>query len=145
MAKENVAKFFEKLGQDAALAEKLSALDKAFAEKNDAQADDAAMREQAAEAVVLPLAGEVGLPFTLEELKEYELEQLKGMNLSGDELDQVAGGKVSVLGTRRTKSQGLNACSFIGLGAGLTKKKNGKTAFCILIGGSNGPVVGSND
>ena len=30
MAKENVAKFYEKLGEDTALVEKLSALDKAF-------------------------------------------------------------------------------------------------------------------
>ena len=94
MAKENVGKFYEKLAQDAALAEKLNALDKDFAEKNEGSADDAAMREKAVEAVIIPLAEEVGLPFTLEELKEYEQEQMKNMTLSDGELDQVAGGAV---------------------------------------------------
>ena len=55
MAKENVGKFYEKLAQDAALAEKLNALDKDFAEKNGASTDDAAMREKAVESVVIPL------------------------------------------------------------------------------------------
>ena len=90
MATENVAKFFEQLAQDAVLAEKLNNLDKAFAETNDTSADDAAMREKAAEAIVLPLAKEIGLPFTLAELKTYEHEQLKKMTLAYDELEQVA-------------------------------------------------------
>ncbi len=55
MAKENVAKFYEKLAEDTALAEKLNALDKEFAEKNEAVADGADIREKAAEAIVLPL------------------------------------------------------------------------------------------
>ena len=87
MAKENVAKFYEKLAEDTALAEKLNALDKEFPEKNEAVADGADIREKAVEAIVLPLAKEVGLPFTLEELKEYEQDQMKEMNLSEDELD----------------------------------------------------------
>ena len=94
MAKENVGKFYEKLAQDAALAEKLNALDKKFADTNEGSADDIAFREKAVAAIVIPLAEEVGLPFTLEELKEYEQEQVKEMNLSEDELDQVAGGAV---------------------------------------------------
>ena len=93
MAKENVGKFYDKLAQDAALAEKLNALDKKFADTNEGSADDTAMREKAIEAVIIPLAEEAGLPFTLEELKEYEQEQMKEMNLSEDELDQVAGGR----------------------------------------------------
>ena len=95
MAKENVGKFYEKLAEDAALAEKLNTLDKAFAEKNEAPADDAdpAFREKAAEAIVLPLAREIGLPFTIEELKEYEQERLKKMNLPENGLEQVAGGR----------------------------------------------------
>ena len=138
MAKENVGKFYEKLAQDAALAEKLNALDKDFAEKNGASADDAAMREKAVEAVIVPLAKEVGLPFTLEELKEYEQEQLKEMNLSEDELDQVAGG-----GRRpsRPPGDGINACAYLGVGFGRTRK-NGKVAFCLILGGSDGPVAG---
>ena len=137
MAKENVGKFYEKLAQDAALAEKLNAMDKDFAEKNGTSADDAAMREKAAEAIILPLAQEVGLPFTLDELKEYEQEQLKGLNLSEDELEQVAGGVPKNTNSRN----GVNACAYIGVGFGRTKK-DGKVAFCILFGGSNGPVAG---
>ena len=137
MAKENVGKFYDKLAQDAALAEKLNALDKDFAEKNGTSTDDAAMREKAAEAIILPLAQEVGLPFTLDELKEYEQEQLKGLNLSEDELEQVAGGVPKNTNSRN----GVNACAYIGVGFGRTKK-DGKVAFCILFGGSNGPVAG---
>ena len=137
MAKENVGKFYDKLQEDVALAEKLNALDKDFAEKNEGSADDIAMREKAAEAIILPLAQEVGLPFTLDELKEYEQEQLKGLNLSEDELEQVAGGVPKNTNSRN----GVNACAYIGVGFGRTKK-DGKTAFCLLLGGSNGPVAG---
>ena len=145
MAKENVVKFYEKLAQDVALAEKLNALDKDFAEKNEGSADDAAMREKAVEAIVLPLAKEVGLPFTLEELKEYEQDQMNNMTLSEDELDQVAGGGKK-LGTEDGPSMGGNgmlACAFIGVGFGIAKK-NGKKGFCALIGGSTGPVADCN-
>ena len=93
MAKENVGKFYEKLQEDAALAEKLNALDKDFAEKNEGSADDIAFREKAVAAIVIPLAKEVGLPFTLEELKEYEQDLLKKMNLPENGLEQVAGGR----------------------------------------------------
>ncbi len=144
MAKENVAKFYEKLAEDTALAEKLNALDKKFSEKNEAPVDGADIREKAAEAIVLLLATEVGLPFTLEELKEYEQDRLKEMNLSEDELEQVAGGlKKNVDGEKRKKRDrdSRNACAYVGVGIGLTKK-NGKTAFCIIIGGSDGPVAG---
>ena len=137
MAKANAAKFYEKLQNDAALAEKLNEMDKDFAEKNGTSADDAAMREKAAEAIILPLAQEVGLPFTLDELKEYEQEQLKGLNLSEDELEQVAGGVPKNTNSRN----GVNACAYIGVGFGRTKK-DGKIAFCILFGGYNGPVAG---
>ena len=140
MAKENVAKFYEKLAEDAVLVEKLNALDKDFAEKNEAPADDTdiAFREKAAAAIVLPLAKEVGLPFTIEELKEYEQDQLKKMNLSEDELDQVAGG-----GRRpsRPPGDGINACAYLGVGFGRTRK-NGKVAFCLILGGSDGPIAG---
>ena len=137
MAKANVGKFYEKLAKDAALAEKLNEMDKDFAEKNGTSADDAAMREKAAEAIILPLAQEVGLPFTLDELKEYEQEQLKELNLSEDELEQVAGGVPKNTNSRN----GVNACAYIGVGFGRTKK-DVKIAFCILFGGSNGPVAG---
>ena len=144
MAKENVGKFYDKLAQDAALAEKLNALDKKFADTNEGSADDIAFREKAVAAIVIPLAEEVGLPFTLEELKEYEQEQLKEMNLFEDELDQVAGGHPGCHGQNGgglDGSSGINACAYLGVGFGKTKK-NGKYAFCFILGGSDGPVAG---
>ena len=144
MAKENVGKFYEKLAQDAALAEKLNAMDKDFAEKNGASADDAAMREKAVEAIIIPLAKEVGLPFTLEELKEYEQEQMKEMNLSEDELDQVAGGKRKYHGPAANNSKGGALCAFLGVGFGKTERK-GTTAYCFILGGSDGPIGGTNE
>ena len=147
MAKENVGKFYDKLAQDAALAEKLNALDKDFAEKNGASTDDAAMREKAVEAIIIPLAKEVGLPFTLEELKEYEQEQIKEMNLSEDELDQVAGGRVRAGGSGKgdgESSKPVAYCAFLGLGFGKTERK-GTTAYCFILGGSDGPIGGTNE
>ena len=141
MAKENVGKFYEKLAQDAALAEKLNALDKKFADTNEGSADDIAFREKAVAAIVIPLAEEVGLPFTLEELKEYEQEQMNNMTLSEDELDQVAGGAAKI-GPGDGPSMGGNgmlACVGFGIA-----KKNGKKGFCALIGGSTGPVADCN-
>ena len=145
MAKENVAKFYEKLAQDAALAEKLNEMDKDFAEKNGTSADDAAMREKAVAAIVIPLAKEVGLPFTLEELKEYEQEQLKEMNLSEDELEQVAGGRKKQQKSGKSDRTGAGAyCAFLGVGFGKTKRK-GNTAYCFLLGGSDGPIGGGSE
>ncbi|MBO6245393.1 MAG: Nif11-like leader peptide family natural product precursor [Anaerovibrio sp.] len=144
MAKENVGKFYDKLAQDAALAEKLNALDKEFAEKNGASTDDAAMREKAVESVVIPLAEEVGLPFTLEELKEYEQDQMKNMTLSEDELDQVAGGAIKAGGSGESESSKPVAyCAFLGFGFGKTERK-GNTAYCFLLGGSDGPIGGES-
>ena len=143
MAKENVGKFYDKLAQDAALAEKLNALDKDFAEKNGTSADDAAMREKAVEAIIIPLAKEVGLPFTLEELKEYEQDQMKNMTLSEDELAQVAGGKKAKNCGARTNNGGAY-CAFLGVGIGKTTRK-GNTAYCFLLGGSDGPIGGGSE
>ena len=144
MAKENVGKFYDKLAQDAALAEKLNALDKDFAEKNGASADDAAMREKAVDAIIIPLAKEVGLPFTIEELKEYEQEQMKNMTISDDELDQVAGGRKSkFMGSSRKKDGGAY-CAFLGVGFGKTERK-GNTAYCFLLGCSDGPIGGGSE
>ena len=145
MAKENVGKFYEKLAQDATLAEKLNALDKDFADTNEGSADDIAFHEKAVAAIVIPLAKEVGLPFTLEELKEYEQEQLKEMNLSEDELAQVAGGKRTPVKCNKLKGRcGAAACYYVGVGLGRVRK-DGKTAFCIIIGGSDGDVAGTDD
>ena len=143
MAKENVGKFYAKLQEDAALAEKLNALDKKFADTNEGSADDIAFREKAVEAIVIPLAEEVGLPFTLEELKEYEQDQMKTMTLSEDELDQVAGGKYKL---RNNPPRCKAACAIVGVGIGVVKdKKRKNTAACILLGFSNGRVCDKRD
>ncbi len=126
------------------MAEKLNALDKDFAEKNGASAADAAMREKAVEDVIIPLAKEVGLPFTLEELKEYEQDQMKNMTLSEDELDQVAGGRAKIAGGGNGESSKTVAyCAFLGVGFGKTERK-GNTAYCFLLGGSDGPIGGES-
>jgi len=148
MAKENVGKLYDKLAQDAALAEKLNALDKKFADTNEGSADDIAFREKAVAAIVIPLAKEVGLPFTLEELKEYEQEQLKEMNLSEDELDQVAGGRTEPRGRHGDDKKGYSsaACAIVGVGIGVVKDgKRKNTAACFVLGFSNGRVCDSNE
>jgi hypothetical protein len=144
MAKENVGKFYAKLQEDAALAEKLNALDKDFAEKNGASSDDAAMREKAVEAIVIPLAEEVGLPFTLEELKEYEQDQMKNMTLSEDELDQVAGGRKAKSTPNSRKKGGGAYCAFLGVGFGTVERK-GNSAYCFVVGCSDGPIGGGSE
>jgi len=145
MAKANAAKFYEKLQNDAALAEKLNALDKDFAEKNGASSDDAAMREKAVETIIIPLAKEVGLPFTLDELKAYEQEQVKNMALSEDELEQVAGGRKKQQKSGKGTTTGAGAyCAFLGVGFGKTERK-GNTAYCFLLGGSDGPIGGGSE
>ena len=144
MAKANVEKFYEKLAQDAALAEKLNEMDKDFAEKNGTSVDDAAMCEKAVESIVIPLAEEVGLSFTLEELKAYEQEQVKNKALSEDELEQVAGGKKRKRRRGRSNTSGNAYCAFLGVGFGKTERK-GNTAYCFLLGGSNGPIGGDSE
>ena len=141
MAKANAAKFYEKLAKDAALAAKLNEMDKNFAEKNGTSADDIAFREKAVAAIVIPLAEEVGLPFTLEELKEYEQDQMNNMTLSEDELDQVAGGKEPKGRGENGKPSYKAACAIVGVGIGVVKdKKRKNTAACFLLGFSNGRV-----
>ena len=118
MSKENVVVFFEKLANDPALAKKLAAADKAYAETHKLLPEDAdetvqtAFRTEAGKAIVLPVAEEAGLPFTLEELQVYEEEQIQemGKKLSLDELDQVAGGEA--------KGAGAMACFLLGVGLG---------------------------
>ena len=122
-------------------------MDKAFVEKNEAPADgaDLAFREKAAEAIIVPLAKEAGLPFTLEELKEYEQEQMKNMTLSEDELDQVAGGRKKQQKSGKSDRTGAGAyCAFLGVGFGKTERK-GNTAYCFLLGGSDGPIAGGSE
>ena len=146
MAKENVAKFYEKLAEDPALAERLQAADKAYAEKHGglgSEIDDAT-RRKAAEEIVLPIAAEMGLPFTIEELAAYEEEQLAAMEVSDDEMANVAGGWKPGgggpdMGGKKDKAWRV-VCCFIGIGAG--KVNDGRdTGACFGIGVSTGPIA----
>ncbi len=85
------------------------------------------------EGLLVPLAKEYGITATYDEFQEY-LESLRKIsegecvNLSQDELEQVAGGK----------SGGLGAvgCSGVGSGIGFSGGDNGISA-CICLGGGN--------
>lgn len=141
MAKDNVGKFYEKLTMDISIAEKLNALDKTFAEDNELPADDdekiiCAFLEKAAASIVLPIASEVGLPFTIEELKSFEIDQLTDMTISEDELDQVCGGTaVQRWGTRHNNITNNNSgCSVIGVSVN-NLNANKQTVFCAIMGG----------
>ena len=136
MAKENVAKFFEKLAADKSLAEKIAAADKAYGDKHKGENADEAAKKAAVEAILLPLAKEAGLPFTADELLSAEQEKLGQMEgeISDDEISQAAGGV-------RGEPDGIggNLCYYAGLGFGILQK-DGKQSVCFLVGGYDGGI-----
>ena len=100
MAKENVAKFFEKLASDKALAEKLAAANKDYAGGHEVKAGDDAAKKAAVEEILLPIAKEAGFTFTYDELAAYEKDQqgkLEG-EVSDDEMASAAGGCIGLPG-----------------------------------------------
>lgn len=109
----NVRKFEELLRSDETLQEKLRAATEAWEGSRD---DERAVFE----AVVAPLAEEVGLPFSFEEAVEFA----KGdQALSLDDLDEAAGGFCLAVGVSeglgacaKMKSTGATACGGIGVG-----------------------------
>ncbi|KUO74748.1 MAG: hypothetical protein APF81_20700, partial [Desulfosporosinus sp. BRH_c37] len=91
MAKENVKKFYEAITQDEAWQQKLAEL----SQKYQGETMNEEKRTQMVNDDILPLAAQMGIPFTLEELKQYEtdMKQTNGNSeLSDDELEAVAGG-----------------------------------------------------
>ena len=62
---ENVGKFFERYEQDASLKARVE-------EAVACYPGSLEIRESLAEAVLLPIAAELGLPFTVDELRAYE-------------------------------------------------------------------------
>ena len=82
MSLENVGKFQELLNSDEALQAKFRAAAEACAAE---EKDELASFE----AVVAPLAGELGLPFTYDEAKQYAL---GNSDLTDEQLDSVNGG-----------------------------------------------------
>lgn len=112
----NVERFEELLRSDEALQEKMRSATEAY--EGD-KADECAVFE----AVVVPLAAEVGLPFTFEEAKGVVAESEE---LDLDDLDEVAGGVsfcLAVGGSGGTSTDacdytaaGANACQYVGVG-----------------------------
>ena len=137
MAKENIPKFYEALARDKALAEKLAAADKAYAETHELPAADAddvaqlAFRREAAKEIVLPLAAELGLPFTTEEMETYEREQINSLQMSDDELEQVAGG----FSIHFAWGLGAEVCYTVGAGVAVAKETDTDTKKACFIGG----------
>lgn len=119
MALENVRKFEEKISGDEALQAKLQELAEAFdGDKEDARA--------IFDAVVSPVAAEVGLPYTYDEAVECAA-QKDDEDLDADEVKAVAGGisdfcfivgggKVDAEACAGSEYRGANACAYVGVG-----------------------------
>jgi len=119
MAKENVKKFYEAITQDEAWQQKLAEL----SQKYQGETMNEEKRTQMVNDDILPLAAQMGIPFTLEELKQYEtdMKQTNGNSeLSDDELEAVAGG-----------GEYHNFCFFVGVDQDTDKRK---LAYCVFVG-----------
>ena len=152
MSLENVKVFMEKLSQDKELANKLAAADKEYSEKHSDISENLteAQKEEAAKAILLPIAKEAGLEFSIEELKTFENNQIENIDetLSEDELAAVAGGLHRSTNQRSGKKRkflntkdglGATACVYLGVGIGSVKGPDGKRlSFCIGLGGTKG-------
>lgn len=77
-------------------------------------------------AVLVPLAEEYDISATFDEFKDY-IQGLDGVEMSKDELSQVAGGKADGGGV------GAGICAMLGIGYGAAAGKEGGTV-CSVIG-----------
>jgi pantothenate synthetase len=118
MAQENVKLFKEKLLGSEELKAKLKAAEEAYT-------GDKADAEKIAEAIIIPLAKEAGLPFTVEELKAAKEAEKQEGALSDKELESVAGGK---------SVDKLGFCLFIGGGVGGSCAELIGAGFCFGVG-----------
>ena len=122
MAKDNIEKFEKLLASDENLQAKFRAAADAYTgDKKDEQAKF--------EALIMPLAEEIGLPFTFEEAKALSVE---GREVTLDEADAIAGGSdvdqgwsfCLVIGGGDEKDvewcdhngEGSGACEYVGIG-----------------------------
>ena len=94
---DNVKKFIEQLKTDAELQKKVKAAQDAY--KGDAN-DEAKM----VEAVLAPIAKEVGLPFSVADFNAYKDAKTSEGEASDDELAAVAGGGTCVFAIGSVKS-----------------------------------------
>ena len=117
MSLEQVKQFYQMVTTDEAVRMRLNGINEQVA----GQALDAESIKEFAEKWILPIAAEYGVPFTYEELKEYN-ETLKNPqgDLSMEELDSVAGGV----------GAGGGICFFVGLAIGI----EAGDAFCVIFG-----------
>lgn len=119
MSIENVKQFYQLAVTDQELRQELTRL----SEQAGVQAIDKSKAESMIEQLVIPIATQRGLPFTIDDLQQYNQELKKAQasgELSAEELDSVAGG-VGV---------GGGACFFIGLAGAIDIGD----AFCFFIG-----------
>ena len=131
MSIENVKKFYECVAQDEAVKQKFAEL----AQKYQSEALDADKVAVVFEQEVLPLAAQIGYPFSLDDLKACGEEmQQANMNreLSDGEMEAVTGGGlISVIvglneGTVTGTDVSHGMCGFLGF--------NNTGGFCFIIG-----------
>lgn len=77
---ENAEKFFARYAEDEALRERLREAELAYPGSLE-------IREAVTEAVLLPIAAELGLPFTIEDLRGYETRRKMRVLRDYDKLD----------------------------------------------------------
>lgn len=117
MSQENVKKFYQMVATEETLKTQLAELFKPY----QGQKMDESKKAELAEKILLPIAVEKGMAFTMEELHQYEIEtsqkDLDG-ELSAEELEAVAGGNL-----------GGAVCFILGIGAGIID-----ISLCFFVG-----------
>lgn len=118
MSRENVYQFETLLNEDGSVRERLKELAEAYGGDRE---DERAVFE----AVIAPLAEEVGLPYTYDEVIEFAREKDDDEDLTPDELKAMSGGSYCVsLGFNdqvsadacNMESIGACACAYAGVG-----------------------------
>lgn len=118
MAKENIKKFYEAVAADEGIRNRLNDLNKPYQGEEMNEEKKAALLEK----LVLPIAAEMGLGFSMEELRQYEEEMVQAHashELDDQELEAVAGGMGGAAGF----------CFLVGAGLGFALP-----AFCLVVG-----------
>lgn len=117
MSKENVKKFYQAVATDESLRVRLSELNK----KYEGEAPNEEKKAALVEKLVLPIAAEMGLAFSMEDLLKYEEEMRQGSSddeLNIEELGAVSGGT----------GFGVGYCVVVGGGVGIA------LGICFIIG-----------
>lgn len=114
MSKENVKAFYELAAKEEGVRNKLAELFKPYEGKELSEEE----KSKLTETLIIPVAAEYGLPFTMEEwisfVEDAKASSSKEGELSNEELESVAGGFAI----------GLTFCFLVGAGTGLA------TGFC---------------